>query len=547
MKAIQLVSVLIMGSLTGCNSSADLQKGLIGHWPLLHNAQDHSTHERHARVMGSLLFRSDHMDSAAVFNGRDAWLEIPAAQSPTFGTADFSVSVWVQISDNVDDVPGDILSQYDPAERNGFQLSLKSNAVTTSHSNFQHLSFGVDDQQQSGWHDVGKPGNALLAFSMAEYNGDLYAGTCEPDAHESGHVYRYAGGTEWEDYGSPDSSNSVMALAVYKDQLYAGTGKYRVSGSSLPESENEHIGGRIWRFEERGKWTDCGRLPGAQAIGGMAVYKGVLYASSLYHPAFFRYSGGNNWVDCGTPDGKRVVALAVYNGYLYATSYDSGNVYRFDGKAWTDCGPVGDNTQTYSFVVYEGHLYVSTWPSGRVYQFEDIGKWRDRGRLGDELEVMGMLVQNGRLLGGTLPLAEVYTYEGDTVWQRMEQLDTTPDVKYRRAWTMAEHDGRIYCSTLPSGKIFAYEAGKSAFYGKSLDTGWHHIAALRSANQLLLYVDGKKVSQKEIPENMPFDLAGGMPLRIGAGANDYFLGSMKELRLYERALTEKEISQLAEK
>lgn len=547
MKAIHLVSALIMGSLTGCKSSTDLQKGLIGHWPLLHNAQDHSTHDRHAHVMGSLSFRSEGMDSAAVFNGRDAWLQIPSAQSPDFGSADFSISVWIQTSDSVDDVSGDILSQYDAAKRNGFQLSLKSNAVTTSHSNFQHLSFGIDDQQQTSWQDVGKPGNALLAFSMAEYNGSLYVGTCEPGKDESGHVYRYAGGTQWEDYGSPDSSNSVMALAAYKGQLYAGTGKYRVSGSSLPESENTHLGGHIWRFEGPDKWADCGRLPATEAIGGMVVYRGMLYATSLYHPAFFRYEEGTDWVDCGTPEGKRVVALAVYNGYLYATSYDSGNVYRFDGKSWTDCGPVGDNTQTYSFVVYEGQLYVSTWPSGRVYQFEDIGKWQDRGRLGDELEVMGMLVQNGRLLGGTLPLAEVYTYEGDTVWQKMEQLDTTPDVKYRRAWTMAEHDGRVYCSTLPSGKIFAYEAGKSTFYGKSLDAGWHHIAALRSANQLLLYVDGKKVSQKEIPENMPFHLTGDKPLRIGAGANDYFLGSMKELRLYQRALTEEEISKLAQK
>ena len=46
---------------------------------------------------------------------------------------------------------------------------------------------------------------------------------------------------------------------------------------------------------------------------------------------------------------------------------------------------------------------------------------------------------NGRLLAGTLPLAEVYQYAGGTEWRLMKRLDHTPDVTYRRAWTMAEH------------------------------------------------------------------------------------------------------------
>ena len=56
-------------------------------------------------------------------------------------------------------------------------------------------------------------------------------------------------------------------------------------------------------------------------------------------------------------------------------------------------------------------------------------------------------------------MAEVYIHEGDTTWRRMDQLDKTENVKYRRAWTMAEHNGKVYCSTLPSGHIYSYEAG----------------------------------------------------------------------------------------
>src|SRR5690606_1463795 len=111
--------------------------------------------------------------------------------------------------------------------------------------------------------------------------------------------------------------------------------------------------------------------------------------------------------------------------------------------------------------------YVATWRSGRVFRFDGVNQWEDVGRLGEELEVMGMVVHNGQLLAGTLPLAEVYIYEGDTTWRRMDQLDRTPDVTYRRAWTMAEHDGKVFCSTLPSGNIYSYEAGKSVTYAQT--------------------------------------------------------------------------------
>src|SRR5690606_3722550 len=137
---------------------------------------------------------------------------------------------------------GDMVSQYSPKQRKGFELNLKSNAVTTSHANDRHLNFWVDDNENDQWTDVGKPGNALLAFALTEFNGNLYAGTCEVGLNEKGHVYRYDGGDKWVDYGSPDQSNSVMALAVYEDALYGGTGKYRVGEIGRASCREREIG-----------------------------------------------------------------------------------------------------------------------------------------------------------------------------------------------------------------------------------------------------------------------------------------------------------------
>ncbi len=530
--------------------SVEVERGLVAHWPLNGDVKDASGQQRHP-TSHDVTFVNDPARGTdrrvAHFTGRNSYLEVPAKLAPKWGQRDFSVALWLNSPRAIDDLPGDLLSQYDPLQRRGWQLSLKTNVgVTFTHANHRHLQFSIDQDRTSDWLDCGRPGNALLAFALCVHEGSLYAGTCEPGKNESGRVYRYAGAQQWIDCGAPDRSNSVTSLAVHGGRLYAGTGKYRVAGSALQESDNLTLGGKVFRYDGGERWTDCGQLPKAEAVGGLIEFRGRLYASSLYKPAgFFRYEQGQTWTDCGVPDGKRVEALGIFDGYLYATSYDGGRVYRFDGEQWTDCGQLGDNTQTYAFAVYQGRLHVGTWPSGRVFRFEDIGRWTDVGRLGEELEVMGMLVHNGRLLAGTLPLAQVYRYEGESSWSLLKQLDTTPDVKYRRAWTMAEHHGQLFCSTLPSGRVHALEAGKSVSWEHEFPAGWHHVAAIKTGGRLQLYVDGRRVGDSVPFPVADYDLDSAAPLWIGRGMTDTFCGRLSDVRLYDRALTPAEVEQLA--
>ena len=550
--------------------ASGLTKGLVGHWPLLKDGKDVSGHGHHAKVSG-VVWRAnpanDEDEAGAVFNGRDALLEVAPHPELALGRGDFSIAAWVCADGNRDDgagddVPGDILSQYDSATRRGFHLGVKTNTgVTFNQANWRQLQFGIDNDRISAWRDCGQPGKkSLLAFGLVAHDGRLFAGTCEPGEGDSGRVYQYSHGQTWLDLGSPAPSNAITSMATVNGELHVGTGKYRVAGSSLAESPNTNLGGRIFRYggtlaTGESKWTEIGRLTnvveqsGVEAVSGMVVFKGLHYAGSLYKPAsLFVNAGAGGWNDIGVPDGKRVEALAVYNGHLYASSYDSGHVYRFDGETWTDLGQLGDaaeNTQTYSFAVYEGRLYAGTWRSGRVYLFEEANKWTDIGRLGEELEVMGMLVHNGRLMAGTLPLAEVYQFDGANRWRRLTQLDATPDVKYRRAWTMAEYQGQLFCSTLPSGHVHACEVGKLATWDYEFPLGWHHVAAVKSVGKLLLYVDGKLKSSSTDFNPEDFDLSNDQPLRIGSGPNDFFHGRLRDVRLYRRALTPAEVATLA--
>ncbi len=509
--------------------------------------------------------KTDDVSSSRLDLQRDLMVHVPVvdkpraipAQTAAIGKGDFSIALWTQSDEFSDRLPGDLVSQYDAEKRRGFHLTLKSNpGVTSNQANWRHLQFGIDDNRESAWRDCGQPGRALFAFSLATHEGSLYAGTCEPGKDESGHVYRYDGDKKWFDCGAPDKSNSVTSLAVFHGKLYAGTGKYRLAGSSLPESENLNLGGRIFRYEGDRKWVDCGQLPEVEAVGGLVIFQGKLHASSLYRPAgFFRYEEGTRWTRLPVPEvpdaqtggqvPKRVVSLTVFDGFLYAGSYDGGHVYRYDGQKWNDCGQVGDNTQTYSFAPFHGRLHVATWRSGRVFRFEEVGRWTDIGRLGEELEVMGMLVHNGRFIAGTLPLAQVYSYDGDSNWKLLQRLDHTPDVTYRRAWTMAEHDGQVFCSTLPSGKIYAFSAGQQTQWGQTLSSDWHHICAVKSADRLTLYVDGRQVSQSVKFDAKGYQLESNAPMQLGTGLNGPSHNRLEDVRIYRRVLSVTEIELLA--
>ena len=380
---------------------------------------------------------------------------------------------------------------------------------------------------------------------MAVYKDQLFAGTCVPGEDEAGRVFRFDG-ANWVDCGAPDKCNSVSSLAVFDGNLYVGVSKYRLRGSSLSESENPHLGGKVYRYVDDGKWEHCGTLPDVEAINGMVVFRDKLYASSMYAPAgFFRYEGGTNWTSCGTPDDKRVEALGVYNGHIYATGYDQGAVYRYDGQQWSHMGLIEEATQTYGFAVHRGELYVSEWPNAKVYRFGGPNNWIFAGRAGEENETMPLAVYNGKMYVGTLPTGEVYRYDGGTDWSKFARLDFTPDVRYRRVWSMAVFQGRLFAGTLPSGRVHSIEVGKNVTHDTALKPGWRHIVAVKGKERLKLYVDGKLAATSTSFNPKDYNLTNTHPLEIGFGPHDYFNGSMSDLRIYRRALSDSEISKLS--
>lgn len=523
----------------------------IAHWKLESDAEDGAS-ERHHAINHGVRFEN----GAAVFNGRDAWLEVPIKKSLQLGKREFSISVWVHTDEDLDDVLGDVLTWYDPNKRTGFTLSLMNYAgVTGAQSNWRNVLFGIDAGQiEPEWTDCGRPGNNHYVKSLVVYDGALYASTWEPGAGERGHVYRYAGGQTWIDCGSPDKANAINALAVHKGKLYAGSELYGGDGSALPLSPNTNHGGTVFRYEGGTQWKNVGKIADVRSVSGLASFKGQLYAGTGTTGAWrdtprtrgmYRYDGNKQWESCGCP-GSRIVHLCVHNGNLFGLSYDRGGFFRYDGGTeWTQLGPVPDTTQVYSAAVYEGQIHVGTWPTGSVFRYAGPQQWANTGQLGEEKEVMGMAVYNGKLYAGTLPHAAVYRYDGPNKWTSTGQLDKTPDVVYRRAWSMAVFEGKLFCGVLPSGHVYALEAGKCVTYDNALPSGWQHLTVVKGKDQLVLYLNGKLVQTSTKFEADKYNLDNKASLKIGFGQHDYFNGKMRELRLYGRALSPKEIQSLS--
>ncbi len=536
---------------------------LIGRWPLEVDGRDESGNGHHANVTDAQFVVSGRLGCTEF--GQEGAAVVPAAALAPLADGLFSIAAWVQLPEQLPDIGGTIASSFEPSQRRGFELGVQHAISTTSQHNSRNLEFGVDWGSDPVWEDCGRPGDSAAVWAFAVYDGRLYAGTLGTD--DRGHVWR-SDGTGWTDLGTVGEANSVTCLAVHDGALYAATTRYRTGGSALPESSNDSPGGSIWRYTGDEGWQPAGQLDGVDSVGGFATHGGQLYACALYQRGVFRLVASDHWEHCGDP-GRRLLALGVFQGRLLGAGNDhldvadaiaktragiviepdeargGGGVFAWDPPdRWTSLGMQQQTTQVYSLGVYQGRLYASTWPNGLVHRWEDEQRWSSVGRLGEETEVMGLIGYNGSFYGGTLPHAEIHRFDGPGNWRRIGVLDVTPDVRYRRAAALATYQGRLWCGTLPSGRVHAMRAGAVATYDSALSGRWHHVVGRCDREGVSLFVDGAQVGTQRGLEHSG-SLASGHDLILGNGSRARFGGRLRDVRLYRGVLDDAQIARLA--
>ncbi len=258
-------------------SSVSPEPGLLGYWPLRGDCQDHSGNGLHGVNHGVQL-----EDSA--FDGRGAYIEIPASRVCQLGAKDFSFAAWVYTEKNVDDVIGDVLSQYDAANRRGVNLTLKSTAGGySSHGDDRHVYFGIDNAQEPTWEDRGRPSptSNYVSNSLTVFDGQLYAAITDADKSEDWcHVFRYAGGQKWEDCGRVGDrrTHGVGPMVVHRGSLYVGTWTYDWTRVGIEQPLDDFC--CVYRHAGGTTWENCGQPGECRRLFGLASYRGELYVSA---------------------------------------------------------------------------------------------------------------------------------------------------------------------------------------------------------------------------------------------------------------------------
>jgi hypothetical protein len=482
------------------------------------------------------------------------------------GVADFTITARIRVPDRPSRRLGDLAAAYDAASRRGWTLGFLDASPCGNHPNDRELCFTLDAGTTPTWADLGQPSQStIMVAALAVLEGMLYAATWEGPPSDRGHVYRLDP-DGWVDCGSPWDCNAVTRLAVHDGRLFAGVSRIRGGGSGLADSANQQPGGRVLQYAGGTEWTDLGGLGDADSVAALVPWGGDLFAIPMYSAGLYRLQAPGQWVWCGSP-GRRLLALGVHDGTLHGAGNDhvdvasaiaqtaagivvpaqsadgGGGVFRYDGgEAWTSLGLQPETTQVYSIETFDGAMHIGTWPTGLVYRHDGGTRWRSTGRLGDETEVMNLLAFGGALYGGTLPKAQVFRMDSPQAWSEVGRVDATPDVRYRRAASMAVHRGRVIVGSLPSGRVHAMRVGAAASSGVQVGPGNHDVAAVRRGATLELHLDGVLVAAETDPEGVVLDLGELPDVRRGDGPRLPFGGELLEVRAIDRAMGTDEIA-----
>jgi hypothetical protein len=551
------------------------EPGLVGHWMLQGDCRDSSGQGNHGINHGVDL---EH----GAFDGAKSFIEVPASDSLKLGKGDFAICAWVNSEKELDDIVGDVVDMYDPVLRRGITLSINSSSGGyQAQGTDRHVHFGIDNAHSTDWKDCGRPNptSNYVSNSMTVYKSHLYAGTTDAKNKDGWcHVYRYDSGDQWTDCGRVGDHNTtgVMPMAVHDGDLYVATSTYDWTRIQSPDYEP----GRVYRYLGGTKWEDCGQPSINRTVNSIASFKGKLYAGGgPQELGVYVRDSATQWTPANLfpPDGPKKCfphAMCRHNGKLYVAFPVA---YAFDGNTWTYVGsplPPGQDwfLQTHSMQIYQGKLHAGTWPEGKVAEYQGGEDWKIIGRVGvDGTEVNALAVYNGKLYGGSIPRAEVCRFDGKPEWTSLKRFYSPEGWKpalpghaarkeynqWSRVTSLTVYDGKLFASTgsctasvldAPAdvrGKVFSMEAGKVASYDDDLGPGWKHLVAMREGGRLNLFIDGKLVAKSSTFDPAEYDVSTNQSLRIGFGQTEYFAGKMSDVRLYNRALNEQEIHQLA--
>ncbi|MFA6318130.1 MAG: hypothetical protein WC943_11995, partial [Elusimicrobiota bacterium] len=294
---------------------------------------------------------------------------------------------------------------------------------------------------------VSYDGNKEFIYSLAVYNGKLYAG--QGSGGGNGDVLVFDG-TSWS-VSYDGSQENISALAVYNGKLYAGQGYNPGDGDVLV------FDGSSWTGSYDGD---------SRSIMALAAYNGKLYAGQGTDGGTgdVLVFDGSSWSTSYNGGWDLIFALAVYNGKLYAgqgSSGGSGDVLAFDGSSWNTSYD-GNQGQIQSLAVFNGKLYAGQgWAAGAGDVLVFDGSSWTKSYEGSEGEIASLAVYNGKLYAGQGYLAG----DGDMLAFDGSSWNNAYDGSQEYIWSLAAYNGKLFAghgSGTGDGDVLAFLPASSS-------------------------------------------------------------------------------------
>ncbi|GAB6283406.1 MAG: hypothetical protein STSR0008_21720 [Ignavibacterium sp.] len=469
-------------------------------------------------------------DKAVNLDGVNDYINVTDAASLDFGTNPFTLEAWVKPAENIDaetDQLGDIVTKFDQSNKQGFNLSFLRQSSSGSQSNNRNLFFGIDNNRSdAAWiQKAPKAGDTEIYIrSLAVYNGKLYGGTA-PNSK----LYEWNGTDAWvEKAPKLGVETFILSLAVYNGKLYGGT----------------NPNGKLYEWNGTDAWVEKASTLGAETqINSLAVYNGKLYGGTGNNGKLYEWNGTDAWVEKASTLGAEtsIRSLAVYNDKLYGGTYPNGKLYEWnDIDAWVEkASTLGTATMIYSLAVYNGKLYGGTGQNGRLYEWNGTDAWVEKAPQagGTEQRIYSLAVYNGKLYGGTGGNGRLYEWNGTDAWvEKAPKLGAETFI-----WSLAVYNGKLYGGTANNGRLYEWKTGVSVSYDYQFPNRWQHVAAVRDATSLKMYVNGVLVKTSDAFTQSDYDLSNTNDLLVGFGQQDYFKGTIDEVRIWSDVRTQDEI------
>ncbi|MBU4026557.1 hypothetical protein KKC83_03390, partial [Patescibacteria group bacterium] len=218
----------------------------------------------------------------------------------------------------------------------------------------------------------------VLGFSLAEFNGNLYATTqTMPEYGGKLKIWKTSNGTNWSQASLPIDTTKywVQNLVEYKDKLYA----------FIHDRDNANdVGYFVTSDGNSWSWVDLESGAGNVGLKGGVVWNDNIWilGEDVINESFYKVFkfNGTNIVEMYRYDGRPYATdIVVFNEILYLSDSVSWNattgnasLYKSsDGSNWEKVYDFPE-PETMAMQVYNGALYITTkhrGEEGKVYKY----------------------------------------------------------------------------------------------------------------------------------------------------------------------------------